>query len=209
MRTLFTLDKKGIGSALVLGLLLLIFGGISFLLIMLLFLVLSSFVTYYGVKAKSSMQLFEKSRSWKNVVANGIVPLFVSIAYYFNPSIELIFVYVVSVAAVTADKFASEIGVLDGIPRSILNFKKVKKGTSGGVTLLGIFASLLGSFLISIVLIPFGIYLVIISTILGLFGSIVDSIAGVFEEKGYGNKYTSNILCSLSASILAYLILLA
>jgi len=209
LRTLFTLDKKGIGSALVLGLLLLIFGGISFLLIMLLFLVLSSFVTYYGVKAKSSMQLFEKSRSWKNVVANGIVPLFVSIAYYFNPSIELIFVYVVSVAAVTADKFASEIGVLDGIPRSILNFKKVKKGTSGGVTLLGIFASLLGSFLISIVLIPFGIYLVIISTILGLFGSIVDSIAGVFEEKGYGNKYTSNILCSLSASILAYLILLA
>ena len=209
MRTLFTLDKKGIGSALVLGLLLLIFGGISFLLIMLLFLVLSSFVTYYGVKAKSSMQLFEKSRSWKNVVANGIVPLFVSIAYYFNPSIELIFVYVVSVAAVTADKFASEIGVLDGIPRSILNFKKVKKGTSGGVTLLGIFASLLGSFLISIVLIPFGIYLVIISTILGLFGSIVDSIAGVFEEKGYGNKYTSNILCSLSASISAYLILLA
>ena len=209
MRTLFTLDKKGIGSALILGLLLLIFGGISFLLIMLLFLVLSSFVTYYGVKAKSSMQLFEKSRSWKNVVANGIVPLFVSIAYYFNPSIELIFVYVVSVAAVTADKFASEIGVLDGIPRSILNFKKVKKGTSGGVTLLGIFASLLGSFLISIVLIPFGIYLVIISTILGLFGSIVDSISGVFEEKGYGNKYTSNILCSLSASILAYLILLA
>ena len=35
--------------------------------------------------------------------------------------------FVASVAAITADKFESEIGIFDGMPRMIFTFKKAKK----------------------------------------------------------------------------------
>ena len=48
---------------------------------------------------------------------------------------------------------------------------------------------------------------VVIIAVSGLLGSVVDSIAGHFEEKGIGNKYTSNILCAIAAALIAYAII--
>lgn len=64
-------------------------------------------------------------------------------------------------AAVAADTFSSELGILStSKPRLItsLSFREVPPGTNGGVTLVGIFAGLLGSFTIaltSVLLLPF------------------------------------------------------
>ena len=133
-----------------------------------------------------------------------------------------------SVAAVTADKFSSELGVLDGEPTSIVTFKKVEKGTSGGVTLFGIGMGVLGAFLIAIVSafvfflfnpVLFGcpqsgcgsvplllILLIVAACIGGFFGTISDSYLGYFEEKGVGNKYTSNFICSIIGALAGFAI---
>ena len=49
----------------------------------------------------------------------------------------LIYAFVAGVAGITADKFASEFGVLDGEPKVLINGKKANRGTSGAVTWFG------------------------------------------------------------------------
>ena len=62
--------------------------------------------------------------------------------------------FLASLAAITADKFGSEIGVLDGRPTMIFTLKKVRKGTSGGVTALGLFAGLVAALIVSLLILP-------------------------------------------------------
>jgi len=214
---LFTLDKKGVFAALLLGICVLFFGGSFgpyFLFVLLLFLVVSDVVTELGRNAKKLIGMYEKARGWRNVLANGFVAfliallLFANSYFHLSPKV-LVVVYTASMSAVMADKFASEIGVLDGMPVMLLGFKKVAKGTSGAITLLGTFASFFGSLLIAfsiLLLYPSLLYVVVISAA-GFFGSIVDSVFGYFEEKGIGNKYTSNLACAIFGAILAVALL--
>ncbi|MEM3482913.1 MAG: DUF92 domain-containing protein, partial [Candidatus Micrarchaeaceae archaeon] len=190
---IFTLDLLGIVAALLLGLAVLFLGGVTgpyFLFALLLFLVLSAFVTELGKRFKQSIGDYEKFRGWRNVVANGTVALAVALLYLLNTSMHftsvslLIVVYVSSISAITADKFAHEIGVLDGTPTMLLNMKKVAKGTSGAVTVVGTAASLLGSAIIalSLLLIYSSWAYVAIAAISGFFGSVIDTVLGYFEE---------------------------
>ena len=121
-------------------------------------------------------------------------------------------------AGITADKFNSEIGVLSrDKPRMIFTMKKVKKGTSGGVSLLGTFAGLIGALIVALLSLviaprlflfrsayPFGDERAILAiTIAGFAGGIVDSMLGYYEERRFGNKYTSNFICGVVAGFLA------
>ena len=220
MRTFLTLDLGGVVSALLLGTVLAATGylaglGIYFLAVMLFFLLLSAIVTRIGKSRKVKMGLYERSRGWRNVAANGTVPLIVSIIYLANASYQLIpqaallIAYVASVAAITADKFASEIGVLDGDPHMLLTMKKVRKGTSGAVSSIGLAASLIGAFLISLSMFWLSnvIHLLIIATVAGFMGNLADSVVGYLEEQGVGNKYTSNTICAVVGALIAFLIL--
>jgi uncharacterized membrane protein len=38
--------------------------------------------------------------------------------------------------------------------------------------------------------------------LIGFGGSFADSIAGVFEERGIGNKATTNMICSITGAIM-------
>ncbi|MDE1847301.1 MAG: DUF92 domain-containing protein, partial [Candidatus Micrarchaeota archaeon] len=161
MFNVFTLDKAGVLSAIILGALILFFGqgmGLYFLGVILLFLVLSGAVTWLGRKRKLAIGVYQKYRSWRNVLANGIMPLLIAAFYYFNLSLGVVppgFIvvsYVASVAAITADKFSSELGVLAGRPMMLLTMKKVRQGTSGAVTAAGVGAGILGSLLIGMTL---------------------------------------------------------
>lgn len=84
-----------------------------------------------------------------------------STACYSWPGDLLIVGIVANYAAVTADTFSSELGILSkSQPRLItsITFRKVPPGTNGGVTAYGLAAGLLGSLIIvttSMVLIPF------------------------------------------------------
>jgi uncharacterized membrane protein len=125
-----------------------------------------------------------------------------------------LFGFICAVAAITADKFASEIGVLDGMPLSLLGKKKVRKGVSGGVTWLGLTVSVLAAAVIGILLVSVMgraalvnyYFAITVVTLSGFFGSLVDSLTGYYEEMHIGNKFTSNFLCSVAGAALGILI---
>ena len=204
---IFTLDEKGILGAFLIFVLIFFFGRelwFLFFLPLLLFLVLSWVVTNIGKEKKKKLGTFEKKRSIENVFANGIIPLLMVFLYFLTNKEIFILGYLAAVAAITSDKFSSEIGILDGVPRRILDFKEVKKGESGGVTILGSAAGIFASFLISLTSFLFGMQdKILIIFIAGILGNIFDSIFGIFEEKGFGNKHTTNILCSFFGSLFA------
>ncbi len=220
MKTFLTLDIKATLLAIAMGIAMLILAwpiyGLFFFLVMLWFLVVSAVVTFAGTAYKKKKNLYEKQRGYKNVLANGLLPLFFVVifaigAYSASGTIELFAIagFLSAVSAATADKFSSELGVLDGEPRSIFGLKHVKKGTSGGITLLGLFTGLIGSFLTSVTIfamphltlatIPvFELFYIVLIT--GFLGTVFDSMLGYFEERGTGNKFTSNFFAAVLAS---------
>jgi uncharacterized protein (TIGR00297 family) len=204
-----TLDFWGVIAAVIIGVLLILFAGtmwLFFLSAIFLFLLISAAVTVVGEREKMRIGLYQKARGWKNVAANGIIPVFITFLYFINSHIYfinpnlLIVSYIASLSALAADKFASEIGVLGPKPKNIFTMKSIKKGTSGGVTILGFVAGIFASFIMSITLFHMGnfAFYAILIIISGTIGNIVDSIFGYYEEKGIGNKYTSNITCSIA-----------
>ncbi len=228
-----TLDKQGLALALLMGAAFLLLGlqfGIFFVFTMLLFLVLSAVVTYIGQNYKKRLFGIESERRGvKNVLANGLAPLLAVIAFFGfafsglgKPEALCVIGFVASVAAIAADKFESEIGVFDGMPRAIFTMKKVKKGTSGAVTWLGLASGILASLLIALMLIlvvhplqtlyatnaPLAASTVVSVIIGGFAGSVVDSMLGYYEERGVGNKYTSNLVCGICGGIVGALLFL-
>jgi uncharacterized protein (TIGR00297 family) len=235
----FTLDVKGISLAVIMAILMLFFGGwqygMLFVAVMVLFLVLSAAVTGFGKQYKKRARLYQQTRGVRNVIANGLGPLLFAFSVYLlhytygTYYVPLIVGFIASAAAVTADKFSSEIGVLNGTPISIVTFKKIKKGMSGGISLLGSFAGLVGAVIISL----FGVALLISHMVWncslggcgyavigyylfifaaagmgGFIGTVVDSYLGYFEEIGIGNKYTSNFFCSVVGGLVSIAIVM-
>ena len=230
-----TLNPKGVFLTIVLGMAFFIIGlniGYFFVLDMLFFLVLAAIVTWIGAGYKKRIGTFQKYRGVKNVLANGLAPLIMaaifcwaSLAGHHTIAMLSVIGFAGSVAAATADKFASELGVFGGLPRLIFTSRKVKRGVSGGITKLGLIVSLIGAFLIALT-IPFvanalggtgaiypfkAPYAILSITLAGLVGSIIDSIMGYYEEQGIGSKSTSNFVCGLAgatAAVAIYIILL-
>ena len=192
------LSGSGAVSTFLLGTLVFGTGSWEFSLPILLFFVLSSLLSKVGKSWKQKFSdTFQKGgrRDFGQVLANGGIAGAIILLWNYFPSDMWYFVFVGSVAAVTADTWATEIGVFSKFPpRNILNFKQVKPGTSGGVTLLGFMGALFGSFVIvyfgSLVTkrydslsrtVPF-IMLIVVA---GLIGSIVDSIIGATVQSQY------------------------
>ncbi len=201
------LDKRGIILALFFGAILFFFGGPSYLLLMLIFFTLAIAVTKYEYEIKRDMGLYEHERGWENVLSNGLLP---SILAFLSPFIGPM-PFIGSMAAVMADKFGSEIGVLDaGDPICILTLKKVKPGTSGAMSKIGTIGSFAGAGAIAFAAI-FIFNLTptdaLILAFAGLAGSIVDTLFGVFEERGFGTKGTTNFICSIVGALIGYFLI--
>ncbi len=208
MGSMFMLDSLGLALSLAMGLIIFILGGLhgfNLLVLLIFFLVLSVFATKYGMYSKKNMDIYENERGWKNVLSNGLTPTLTVILYSFTGNFIFIYAYIASVASITADKFASELGVFD-TPYFLWGLKEVKPGTSGAISLLGSLASLCGAFLIGLA----AIYLFNISFpeafligVIGYLGGFADSLFGILEENGIGNKFTTNFICSVVGAIIA------
>lgn len=229
MRTFLTLDVVGLAAAVVLGALIFVFGGAAgpfMLALVLLFLVSSSFATGFRKRTKERMRGYERARGWKNVLANGLVPLLIAVAFFINIhyglgfSVQVFeFVYAASIAAITADKFSSELGVFDKDVIMLATLRKTRPGISGGVSFMGTVAGAIGAAIISM---GFGLYaglgwsslfslqLALLAFVMilvaGLAGNLVDSFLGYFEDRGLGNKYTSNFACAVAGAAVGLLL---
>lgn len=85
-------------------------------------------------------------RDWVQVGANGGLPAIASIYFALSGDPLGLLAAAAALASATADTWASEIGALSSrAPRSIITFRRIPTGTSGGVTLLGTAASAGGS----------------------------------------------------------------
>ncbi|HLD60133.1 MAG TPA: DUF92 domain-containing protein [Candidatus Bilamarchaeaceae archaeon] len=202
----FFLDKEGIVLALSMSFVITYFGGFEALFLMLTFLFLSVLATKYEYQRKKEMGIYEHERSWENVLANGIFPTILAVLTNTFGIIP----YICSVAAITADKFGSELGVLGGRPFSLLSFKNATPGESGAISLLGTAMSLVGGLLIgvtSIVIFNLTPSIALLVGFAGFLASIVDTLFGVLEEKGIGTKGTTNFICSVAGGILGYLLI--
>lgn len=198
------LDTKGVLLALLFAAVLLIYGGPGYLALMLAFFFLAVVVTKYEYEIKKDMGLYEHERGWENVLSNGLLPSLLAI---LSPVLGPM-PFIASISAVTADKFGSELGVLDAQdPVSLFNLKPVKPGTSGAMSLMGTVGSLAGAMAIggaAVFLFGLSPSQGFVMGLIGLAGSVVDTAFGVFEERGLGTKGTTNFVCSLAGAILAY-----
>lgn len=198
------LDVKGFAAALTIGGIIVAFSGqwvAQNLALIALFLLLSVAATKYRYEEKKKWGIYEFERGWQNVLSNGIIAALCPLLSFTGwlPA------YVCAVAAAMSDKFGSELGVFGGQPFSLLKLKQVRIGTSGAVSAYGTFFSFVGALLIGLAayfLFKFDPVLIFFIAAIGFVGSFIDTIAGVAEEIGIGNKHTSNLMCTFSAAVI-------
>lgn len=184
-----SLNQSGFLAAVFTGTIIFGIGGWQWAILLLTFFITSSALSRAFKKRKQGLdEKFSKGheRDAGQVFGNGgLATLFAALHFFFPNELWPWFGFAASLAAVNADTWATELGVLNpNPPRMITNLNKiVEKGTSGGISLIGTLASLTGSALIGILaslLNPTtdSVSIFIIVTLAGLAGSLFDSLLG-------------------------------
>lgn len=192
------LNLSGTVAAFLLGSFVFGIGGIQWMIPMGTFFVLSSILSKLGKQKKHILKtVYEKSsnRDMMQVLANGGVAGLLAICWQYTGAEICYYAFLGSLAAATADTWGTELGVFSRqVPRSILNFKRVTMGTSGGITTVGTTGAAAGAALLTLVgwSIPIGdieaffpgkIFLII--TIAGILGAMFDSLLGATIQAQY------------------------
>jgi uncharacterized protein (TIGR00297 family) len=192
-----SLDKSGAIAATVVGTVIFGLGGWQWAILLLTFFITSSGLSRAFKKHKEALnEKFSKGheRDAGQVFGNGgLATLFAALHAFYPESILPWIGFAASLAAVNADTWATELGVLNPTPpRMITNLSRsVEKGTSGGISLWGTGASLLGAAVIAlpgVLLSPTGTlstnYFLLI-TAAGVAGSLFDSLLGATVQAMY------------------------
>jgi len=226
-----TLD--GTVAAFGVGMVIGIFGDVTWLLLLLFFLLSSFLATRYKFALKEAMGVQEGvkgERRASNVLANGIAPMAAAILSFVDPPwfpralSGVVFLSALAVAG--SDTLASEIGVLQRNAYLITTFKRVPPGTDGGISLLGqacalgaaLYTAVVGWFVLGDLArmynlsatMPVVAGYLLIPAVIGFVGCQIDSVIGAtLERKGLVNKKTTNLLATCAGAILAYVALAA
>lgn len=203
------LSRDGGVAAGILGTVVFGLGGGAWALVLLTFFVTASALSKFLKSRKASLNAdFAKGsrRDAGQVAANGGVAGVLALLFFifslFIPEsrwLSALWIgFAASLAAANADTWATELGVLN--PRQpilLTTFKRVPRGTSGGVSLSGSLAALAGSALVAGVAIltmragwtPLGgaglIWQFAIITLAGWIGAFVDSLLGATVQAIY------------------------
>ena len=226
------LTKGGALAAFFAGLVIGVAGDVTWLVLLLFFLLSSFAATRYRFALKEAMGVQEGKRGERgatNVLANGFAPMAMAVlsalSLPFLPVARAGLVFLSSLAVAGADTLASEIGVLSDKVRLITTFKRVKPGTNGGVSLLGqvcaiaasMYTALFGwlvlfyfpGFVGLTVTLPSESWLLFIPAVVGFVGCQVDSVLGAtLESRGWIHKKGVNLVATSTGALLAYLLLL-
>lgn len=205
-----SLSKSGAWGALLTGTLIFGLGGWQWAVLLLGFFVSSSLLTrLFGRRKASLNEKFDKGgrRDIGQVLANGgVASAFAALSYFFPDSAWTWIGFAASMAAVNADTWATELGVLNPAPpRLITTGKPVERGTSGAISVYGTLAAAAGAGFIALLavvvtpslslalsllpssfsLITSSILLFALLTLAGLLGALFDSLLGATVQAIY------------------------
>ena len=172
--------KSGLVAAFVVGMIVWLLTSWAWFFVMLSFFLITAIFTHYKYHKKRALGAAQDksgARAWSNVVANGLLPMSfiifgfillvlgggqdaygrtdVGFGFYFIPFPVVAVTFAAFLGALathTADTLATEIGLLNPSPPRLITklWKSVPAGTSGGISVMGYFATLLGSLIIGL-----------------------------------------------------------
>ncbi len=201
-----SLSRSGVLGAILTGTLIFGLGGPVWGALLVLFFVSSSLLSHWkeAQKAEAAEKFAKGSRrDIGQALANGGVGAALAVAHWLAPHPAWLLAYTGAMAAVTADTWATEIGVLSRTPpRLITTFRPVPVGASGGVTLLGTLAAFAGGVFIggaAVALValtarlgwlpagtaPTGLALALAGTVAGVGSALLDSLFGATAQRQY------------------------
>lgn len=184
-----SLSRSGAFAATVVGGVVFGMGGWQWAALLLSFFITSSALTRAFKKRKHGLdEKFSKGgqRDAGQVFGNGgLATLFAGLHFFYPDATWIWVAFAACLAAVNADTWATELGVLSkNPPRMVTNLtKEVEKGTSGGISLVGTLAALAGSALIGLLTVIIAPYpaswmMGVAVTLAGLLGCLFDSFLG-------------------------------
>jgi uncharacterized protein (TIGR00297 family) len=195
------LSTSGALAAILTGGLIFGLGGLSWAALLLVFFISSTALSKGFARRKAALnEKFSKGsrRDAGQVLANGGLGALLVVASALLGAPPWIWLaYVGAMAAVNADTWATELGVLNARPpRLITTGKPAERGTSGAISLLGTLAALSGAALVGLVavLLPppgfrewvtSGSVVLLAATLGGLAGSLFDSLLGATVQAIY------------------------
>jgi len=195
-----TLSVSGLFGAIAIGTAIYAGGGLPWWTVLLTFFLTSTWLGRVG-KARKAATKNEFSKGdrrdiWQ-ALANGGVAALAALAYARSDGSGVwMGAFVGALATCNADTWATEVGILSkGDPWSIRTFRRVPRGTSGGISILGTLATIVGGAVIGLVAGAFAarFYLpplpiramIVIGGVCGLAGSLVDSFLGATVQGMY------------------------
>ena len=189
------LSPSGAVAATLTGGLIFSLGGLPWAFLLLTFFISSSALSRLFTRRKIVLnEKFAKGnqRDWGQVLANGGLGILLVLAHIVWPLQAWPWIaFIGSMAAVNADTWATELGVLSRLPpRLITNGRVVERGTSGGVSPLGVLAALGGAVLVGGIAVVFStgwkaLILLGNAGLAGLTGSLFDSVLGASVQAIY------------------------
>ena len=196
------LSLNGAAAAFCLGTIIFGLGGLPWAVLLLAFFIPSSFLSLIFKKRKETVETnYEKGSrrdAWQVLANGGLAGIFAIFHWIFPAAVLPWLAGAAALAAASADTWATELGILSrSDPIMIVSGKRVAKGTSGGVSLAGGAASLLGASVIAVVFLLLftsgsgssissnTVWLAVGVVFSGFLGSLVDSILGATLQAIY------------------------
>lgn len=143
----------GVAGAVV-GAVILFAGGFTYWIMLMLFFVSSTLASRLGIRRKRRLERMHEKGSRRDAVqvfANGAVAAVAVVALRTTGGPVFALAAAGAFASVNADTWASELGVLARRPpRSIVTWRELEPGTSGGVSVPGTVAAAAGSLAIAV-----------------------------------------------------------
>jgi uncharacterized protein (TIGR00297 family) len=191
-----SLSQSGALAATIVGTLIFGLGGLEWAILLLAFFITSSALGRLFKERKRGLnEKYSKGdqRDAGQVFGNGGLATGFVLLHAFYPGSMIGWVgYAAALAAVNADTWATELGVLNPHPPRLITRlnRVVEKGTSGGISVTGTVASLAGAALIGILAATFAPQpaswtLSLVITFSGLAGSLFDSFLGATVQAMY------------------------
>ncbi len=170
-------------------------GGVAWAALLLAFFVSSSILSKaFASRKRALSEKFSKGsqRDWGQVLANGGLGAILAVIHWLLPGQVWPWVaFAGAMAAVNADTWATELGVLNPTPpRLLTTLRPVERGTSGAISWAGSLSSLAGAALIAMIAVLFpgqggAPGLLVFATLGGAAGSLFDSLLGATVQAIY------------------------